>query len=174
MDIVNAHHRKTRRAKPEFHITLGNHEHRINRAAEADPTLFGKLSMDDLQFKKYGWNVLPFLDPLTIEGVTFQHYFTSGTMGKAISGQNHARSLVMKNFQSCVCGHSHSRDFYEDTRADGTKVMGLVVGHYDDGVSHYTTEMRRWWSGLVMLHEVHNGSFEPAFYSIDYVKRKYL
>jgi hypothetical protein len=52
--------------------------------------------------------------------------------------------------------------------------MGLVVGHYDDGVSHYTTEMRRWWSGLVMMHEVHNGSFEPAFYSIDYVKRKYL
>jgi hypothetical protein len=160
------------RLKGNIHVT-GNCN-RIHRAAQADPTLHGKLSMDDLHFKKYGWNVVPFLDPLVIEGVVFKHYFTSGTMGRPIGGQNHARSLVTKNYQSCVCGHSHSRDFYEDTRADGSKIMGLVVGHFDDGEHHYTTETKRWWSGLVMMHEVKDGAFEPAFYSIDYINRKYL
>lgn len=158
---------------PEFHITLGNHENRIDRAANENPELHGKLSVDDLRFKQAGWNVVPFLKPLSIDGICFQHYFTSGVMGRPIGGINHARSLVIKNYQSSVCGHSHSRDYWEDVRADGQRVFGLVVGCFDEGEHHYTTEQRRWWSGLVMLNEVHDGTAEPAFWSMDYLKRKF-
>lgn len=171
---VNKGYRKSRRKKPDFHITLGNHENRIDRAANLNPELYGKLSTADLRFKEAGWIVHPFLAPLTLDGICFQHYFTSGILGKPIGGVNHARTLVLKNYQSSVCGHSHARDYYEDVRADGQRIFGLVVGCYDDGVHHYTTEQRRWWSGLVMLHEAHDGEAEPAFYSIDYVKGKYL
>lgn len=158
---------------PEFHITLGNHEERINRAQVAAPELAGKLNISDLRFEQSGWKVHPFLTPFVAEGICFQHYFTSGTMGKPIGGVNHARTLVLKNYQSSVCGHSHHRDFWEDVRADGQRILGLVVGCYDEGEHHYTTEQRRWWSGLCMLHEAHDGQFEPAFYSTDYVKRKF-
>lgn len=173
MRIVNAGYRKTRRKKPEFHITLGNHENRIDRACNLDPALAGKLSIDDLRFKEAGWNVVPFLKPLLIEGICFQHYFTSGILGKPIGGVNHARTLVLKNYQSSVCGHSHSRDYWEDVRADGQRIAGLVVGCYDEGDHHYTTEQRRWWSGLVMLHEARDGQFEHAWFSTEYVKAKY-
>lgn len=158
---------------PEFHVTLGNHEHRIDRATQYSPELHGKLSTNDFDFKKWGFTVHPFLKPLKKQGILFQHYFTSGVMGKPIGGVNHARTLVLKNYQSSVCGHSHARDYYEDVRGDGQRVFGLVVGCFDEGDHHYTTEQRRWWSGLVVLNEAWDGSAEPAFWSMDYLKRKY-
>lgn len=179
MGPVEAAVAKLRTAKrktwnPTFDITLGNHENRINRAANESPELFGKLRMEDIEFARYGWKVHDFLKPLSMEGILFQHYFTSGILGKPIGGVNHARTLVLKNYQSSVCGHSHARDFWEDVRGDGQRIFGLVVGCYDEGEHHYTTEQRRWWSGLVMLHEAHDGSAEHAFFSTDYVKDKYL
>lgn len=172
--IMRPIRRLHRERRPKFHITLGNHEDRITRACKEQPELAGKLSIADLGYDEAGWEVHPFLKPLVIENICFQHYFTSGIMGKPVGGINHARTLVSKNYQSSVCGHSHARDYWEDVRADGQRVFGLVVGCFDEGIHHYTTEQRRWWSGLVMLHEVHDGQCEPAFYSTDYVKRKFL
>lgn len=174
MSRVKRGYRTSRRKRPDFHITLGNHEQRIERAQVASPELAGKLSYDDFRFKEAGWTVHDYLKPLVLEDIVFQHFFTSGVLGKPIGGVNHARTLVLKNYQSSVCGHSHARDFWEDVRADGKKVQGLVVGCFDEGVHHYTTEQRRWWAGLVILHECHDGEFEPAFYSMDYVLQKFL
>ena len=163
-----------KKSMPEFHITLGNHENRINRAVNLQPELYRKLSMDDLGFQTAGWKVHDYLTPVTLQGICFQHAFTGGLLGKPLGGANHARTLIIKNYQSSVCGHSHARDYYEDVKADGQRVFGLVVGCYTEGRFDYTTEQRRWWSGLCMLHEAHNGTAEPAFYSINYVRAKYL
>ena len=166
---------KKRKWKPQFHITLGNHEARIDRAASTTPSLYGHLSISDLGYEDAGWNVVPFLSPLVIEEIAFQHYFTSGVMGRPVGGVNHARSLVAKNYMSSVCGHSHLRDFYEDVDAIGRKRFGLVAGCYDEGPHHYAHgAQHRWWSGLVMLHAAKNGTAEPAFYSTAYVKDRYL
>lgn len=174
MEPVRAAGRKHRKGLPEFYITLGNHEARIDRAANTNPELFGKLSMKDLGFEKQGWTVVPFLQPLNLQGICFQHYLPSGAMGKPCSGVNHARTLVMKGLQSMVVGHSHSRDFWETTRADGQKMFGLVVGCYDEGDHHYAHgTQHNWWSGLVMLNEAQEGHAEPAFYSMEYVRRRY-
>lgn len=159
---------------PELHFCVGNHEERILRACSINPELEGKLSLDDLKFAEYGWKVHDFLQPAVIEGILFQHYLPSGPMGKPTSGVNHARSLVLKAMMSTVVGHSHQRDFYEMTRADKRKMFGLVVGCYDEGGHGYAAATQHnWWSGLVMLHESKQGTAEPAFYSLDYVLRKY-
>lgn len=173
--VRKAFGKNMKRDAPEFHITIGNHENRITRAANTAPHLHGKLSLDDLSFQRHAWRVHPFLSPLVLEGTCFQHYATSGPMARPISGVNHARSLVMKGLMSQVVGHSHQRDFYETTRADGKKLFGLVVGCYDEGHHDYAIgAQQNWWSGLVMLHECHEGSAEPAFYSLNYVKANYL
>lgn len=151
----------------------GNHEERINRAASADPSMYGHLSMGDLRESRYGWDVFPFLKPAVVEGIVFQHYFTSGVMGRPIGGENHAASLVKKGHVSCVAGHSHMRDFWETTTPKGDRIFGLVVGCYVDAPEHYTTEQDRWWSGIVILEEVSDGYAEPHFYSIDYIKDNY-
>lgn len=174
MTRVNSGYRRSRKRKPDFHITLGNHEQRIERACAASPELAGKLSYADLGFEAHGWEVHPFLKPLVVEGICFQHYLPSGAMGKPTGGVNHARSLILKGMMSMVVGHSHQRDFFEMTRADGQKMFGLVVGCYDEGFHEYAhATQHNWWSGLVMLHEAHDGAAEPAFYSTEYIQRKY-
>lgn len=160
---------------PEFHITYGNHEDRIDRHVEANPELEGFLSKGKLLFKEHGWKEHEFLKPLVKQGIMFQHYLPSGPLGKPTSGVNHARSLIMKAMMSCVVGHSHQRDMYEMTRADHTKMIGLVVGCFDQGKHHYARGTQHaWWSGLVMLNEAYRGACEPAFYSMEYLMRKFL
>lgn len=174
MTTVRTAYRRSKRKLPEFHILYGNHENRINRVAKQLPEFFGHITTDDLKFREYGWAEHQFLIPLVIEDVLFQHYLPSGAMGRPIGGVNHARTLVVKAMQSTVVGHSHERGFWETTRADGRKLFGLIVGCYDEGEHEYASgTQQNWWSGLVMLHEVQNGSAEPAFFSMDYLKRKY-
>lgn len=175
MRPVRDAYRRSKKKLPEFYITLGNHENRCDRAANAQPELYGKLSSNDLGFKEQGWKVVPFLQPIVLEGICFQHYLPSGPMGRPTAGVNHARTLIMKAMMSTVVGHSHLRDFYETTRADGTKMFGLVVGCYDEGEHEYAKATQsQWWSGLCMIHEAHDGTGEPAFYSMSYIKGKYL
>jgi len=161
----------------QFEPTLikctGNHEQRIIRAANEDPRLHGHLQMSDLEEESFGWDVYPFLTPVEIEGIAFQHYITSGVMGRPIGGENHAATLVKKGYRSVVVGHSHMRDFWETTDILGNKLFGLVCGVYVDQDHGYTTEQRRWWSGLVYLHDVCNGKAEPEFLAIDYLKREF-
>lgn len=166
---------RKKRYEPEFYVTIGNHENRINKAAAESPHLYGHLSINDIQFKEHGWTVVPFLDPLNIENICFQHYFASGVLGRPIGGDNHARTLISKNHVSSVCGHSHLRDYSETINAFGNRVFGIVLGCYDDlSVGYeYTTEQDRFWSGLVMLHEVHDGQGEPSWFSYNYVMDNY-
>lgn len=69
----NAQKRRNKEAqyKPELHMTLGNHEERILRAANDNAQLDGVLSIDDLKYKEYGWTVHPFLDIVNLDSVNY-------------------------------------------------------------------------------------------------------
>ena len=170
----NTHTRwKKKTYRPTFIKCSGNHEHRITRAANENPALFGHLSLDDLKEKEHGWDVSPFLKAVNIDGIAYNHYFTSGIMGRPIGGINHAATLVKKGYMSCVAGHSHMRDFWEDTDAIGKKLFGLVVGCYFEHDEEYTTENDRFWRGLVILNSVQEGHAEPEFLDLERIKREY-
>src|SRR5690606_17923875 len=64
---------KRRLYNPQRLALLGNHEHRISKAAELTPELFGTISCSDIQFTEYGWEVAPFLSPRIIDGVAYCH-----------------------------------------------------------------------------------------------------
>ena len=67
--------------KPRMVLTLGNHENRIDRAVNNNPTLEGLISTKDLEYEK-DWEVFPFLHPVFIGGVGFNHYWPVGAMGR--------------------------------------------------------------------------------------------
>ena len=69
---------KARGYNPKLHMTLGNHEDRITRAINASPELEDAIGMFDLEYEAHGWKVTPFKKCVTIKGITFSHYFTSG------------------------------------------------------------------------------------------------
>src|SRR5437867_2959329 len=70
---------------PKMVLTLGNHEERIERYAAEDPRLQGTVSYDDLAYERWGWKVIPFLKPIKLDGISYAHYFISGTYGKPVS-----------------------------------------------------------------------------------------
>jgi len=158
-------------------ILEGNHEYWITRLLEANPYLVGKVSLDDVAFKYYGWKVIPFMQPYTTSGFTFKHYFTTGLMGRPISGEAPAVTMLRKNHMSCVAGHSHEFHAHEGVNGAGQKMLNMVVGCYIDpkymDKIHFTHETPRWWSGLVMLYEAEKGYASYAKYDYDYLRRNY-
>lgn len=153
---------KKKKYTPDMYMLIGNHEERIIRAANQDPKMHGHITLDDLHFEEHGFKVIPFLQPLVLDNIVFKHYFPSGVLMRATGGDNHAASLVKKNLCSCVCGHSHMRDYWETVDAKGQQMFGLVAGCFYDHTDHYTTEGRKFWQGLTLLRKTGN-VWNPLF-----------
>jgi hypothetical protein len=151
---------------------IGNHEQRILKAVNENPKFVNVLSLNDLRLQERGWEVYPLTEPAEVFGIAFAHYFTSGIMGRAISGINHARNLVAKTYTSSVVGHSHDRSYWEDTDVFGKKVFGLVAGCYFDHPLQYTKEYDRNWPGLILLR-VEDNQVDPEFISLKRMKEMY-
>lgn len=99
------------------------------------------------------------------------HYFTSGLMGRPVVS---ARHLVQKKHQSCVMGHVQNWEMHREVRADGTPLLGLFVGScYEHNEDYLGPQGNNYDRGIWMLHEVENGSFQPAYISLKYLKEKY-
>lgn len=151
-------------------LTLGNHEDRITRAIESEPHLKGKLSLEDLPFEK--WKVVPFLKPITIDGICYAHYFVSGSMGRPVTT---ARAMVKKMHMSCTMGHTQLCDVYMgDTRADGRQITGLFTGvAYTHDEPYLTPQGNYYRRQIVVKHEVRDGEYDLLFVSLEYLKRRY-
>ena len=94
---------KRKQWNPRLVLTMGNHEMRIERAIENDRKLEGLISLEDLKYREFGWEVVPFLETVTIDGICYSHYFTSGVMGRPVSS---ARALVARKHMSCTLSNS--------------------------------------------------------------------
>lgn len=163
-------HRK--RWNPRMVLTLGNHCHRINVAISKDRKLEGLISIDDLGYEEFGWEVYPFLEVVKIDGVCYSHYFTSGVMGRPVSSP---RALVTKKHMSCVMGHVQESGIdMSQFRGDGTPLIGIFAGiytPYDEGYLNSQTNVqhRQIWH----LREVQDGFSYPLAVSLNYLERKY-
>lgn len=157
--------------KPRLVMTLGNHEDRIDRTIKATPKLDGLMGLPDLEYERWGWEVIPFLKPIIIENIAFCHYFCSGQMGRPISS---ARAMLNKLHMSCVAGHQQGRDMAIGKRADGSSITAIINGssyEHDEGYLNHQTNNH--WRGIYVLNDVRNGSFEEMAVSMAYLARKY-
>ncbi len=167
---VRLENNKKKRWNPRMVLTLGNHEHRIDRAIENDRKLEGLISIDDLNYEEH-WEVFPFLQPVVIEGICFSHYLCSGIMGRPITT---ARMLLTKKHMSCIVGHQQGRDVAYSHRADGRAITAIIAGscyqHNESYLNHQTNEH---WRGILLLNEIVDGTFDECFVSLNYLKAKY-
>lgn len=162
---------KERGWNPEFHLTLGNHENRINRVTENDTKLDGTIGVEDLGYEQFGFTVHQFLEPVFIDGIAYAHYFTSGVMGRPVGN---ARLLIQKKFQSCVQGHHQHWDIHRTVRADGRSITGLFVGScYEHDEDYLGPQGNNYDRGFWMLYEVEEGSYQPHYISLDYLRKRY-
>lgn len=171
----------TELALAEFHANLGidvpldvvegNHDARPDNLARNAPWLEGVFDVWK-PHRERGWTVTPYLKPLRLEGVLFQHYLTGRGSNRAISGIYHAKRLLerVKYQESVVVFHSHRLQWWYERHA-ARKVHGIVAGCYLEHVEEYAgMDNDEWWSGALVLRNVHDGDFDLECWSIDRIR----
>ena len=170
-DINRRKNKHRVRWNPRLIFCMGNHEDRINRAIETDRKLEGLISSDDLFFKQWGFEVYPFLEVATVDGVAYSHYFVSGIMGRPVTT---ARALLQKKYMSCIAGHQQGYDIATAYRGDGTRITAIIAGSfYEHDEGYLNPQTNKHYRGLVMLNEVNNGEFDEMKVSMAYLRKKY-
>lgn len=161
---------------PRMVLTLGNHENRINRAINYEPILDGTISVDDLKYESFGWEVYPFLGVVEIDGILYSHFFPRSANGRVMqskSGAPNAKLQVGREAKSCTAGHMQGLDFH--VMQTGQKILyGMIAGScYLHDEEYLTPQGEEYWRGIIMKNDVRNGEYDPMFVSLDYLKRRY-
>lgn len=170
--------RKAKRKKPHAVFIEGNHEFRLKRAINVQPELEGTVSFSDFDLKRNYNDIVEYQGNtpgvINIDGVNYAHYFVSGVMGRPISGEHVAYSLLTKQFESCTCGHIHTTDFSVRTLPSGKKIMGLSAGSYLDYNAPWAGEINKlWWNGVVIKYNVEGGQYDPRWVSMEQLREVY-
>jgi hypothetical protein len=153
---------------PRMIFTTGNHEHRITRFADTFPEMSGKVDLSDMGIADYGWEVLPFLKPIEVDGVLYAHYFTSGSMGRPVSS---AAALLRETQQSATMGHTQ---FYDVAVHKKTLNRALFSGCcYTHEEDYLTPQGHNHKRHIVMKHEVENGRYDLMEVSIRFLGKSY-
>ncbi len=172
MRMYNAQQLKNKKRpyRPRMVMCLGNHEQRIDRLATEHAELDGLMSYDDLPYQN--WEIYDFLDPVEIDGVTYVHYLANPFSGKPYVGN--ALNQLTKVGKSFIVGHKQTLDIATRFVLDGSQQWGIVAGaaypHHEDYKGH---QGNYHWRGILYLHRVQNGSFDPTIISLDYLKERY-
>lgn len=158
---------------PRRVLTLGNHEDRINRHVDANPELHGFLSVESLKYKEFGWEVIPFLTPIIIDGIAYCHYFPNNMTGKPLGGS----AMNMLKTIGCSFTQGHKQTLDVTTRflpSNGQQQWGIVAGAaYTHDEDYKGVQGNRHWRGIILKHNVNNGSYDPLFISLDWLEKKY-
>jgi len=173
---INEHNERQRKnGKKQYHprmvMTLGNHEARIEKAVNNDPKLEGVLSLDDLQYEKFGWEVFPFLEVVIIDGVAYSHYFVTGTAGRPASTAN---AQLNKTHQSSISGHQQGLQIAMGKKADGSRITSIIAGScYEHDEDYMGAQGNKHWRGCLMLHSVDNGEFDLVSVPLKHLNERY-
>lgn len=159
--------------KPEMHLTLGNHENRINVAAEIDAKMDGWISVDDLGYESFGWTVHDFLTAVEIDGISYSHYFYNTESGRPYGGKSSDTRLKNVGF-SFVQGHQQIYLPGVRTLNNGTRHRCLVCGScYLHDEDYRGPQANGEWRGVFILNEVQRGDYVLNEVSLDFLCRKY-
>jgi len=134
--------------RPNLILTLGNHEHRLNRYLGEHPELEGIIDLPK-HVKRAGWQLVPFLQPVMIDGVMYIHYLPNPMSGRPIGGT--VENKLNKIPHSFVHGHQQHLQFGRRQTMTGTHHFGVVAGSFYQHDEPYRGANNTEWRGFVHL-----------------------
>lgn len=150
---------RRKRKLPRRLITLGNHEHRINRWVGENPTFEHDISIKDLGFEDTGFEVFPYGQYVSIAGFNFVHCIM-GKTGRpaALNGMSNG---YRKQGVSVVHGHTHTKEHFHEYHR-GRRIHGIDLGcliHKDMGAGESWSNPTEYtyWRGLWVFDNAANG-----------------
>jgi hypothetical protein len=158
---------------PRLVFTIGNHEQRIERHVNGNPELRKTLGYHSFNLERHGWEVHDFLHPVTIDGLTYQHYIPNPNTGRPWGGM--AEPRLSKIGYSFVSGHEQGKKSGERYLQNGRTQRALIVGSYYMHDEDYKGPQGNYhWRGVVMLHNVGRGDYDLMETRMDYLQKKYF
>lgn len=161
--------------RPRLVFCEGNHEARATRYMEENPQI-DTIPLPNEVFADLGWEVYPFLKPVTINGVTFVHYSQLNAQGKVMGsgrGQPSAKAQAQREHRSIICGHQQGYDS-AILEAPNGRIRSFIVGSfYMHSENYLGPQGNSHWHGCLLLNDTHNGDFDLCEVSLRYLRRKY-
>lgn len=161
--------------KMEKHFIEGNHEDRLTRYLDIDPTFEGRVGIyQDLDLKSRGFSWTPYKQVRTVNGISFTHIPCSGN-GKAIGNPNVASKALKLFHNSVVFGHTHTLDHAAEHRHGSPHLnQALSVGCFFEHVDAYAVGSKTdYWRGLVLLDSYKPNRFDVDTYALGRLERLY-
>lgn len=167
---------KKMRPRPRQIFLIGNHEERIERAINSDRKLEGTIGYQDFQLEKEGWEVYPFLQTVLVDGISYAHFFPRAASGSVVQtkrGAPNAKAQLQREGGSCTAGHQQGLDV-SCLPLRGRLQWGLIAGScYQHEEDYLSPQGNAHWRGVIVKHQVKDGSYDPMFVSLDYLKARY-
>lgn len=146
----------------------GNHEDRLPRYLEVDPTFYGWAGIPkDLRLAQRGIHFVPYKDVFYINGVGFTHIPISG-IGKGIGNPGVAQKALKLFHHSIVFGHTHTLDHAAEHRHGAPHLnQALSVGCFFEHVDEYAKGSKTdYWRGICVLSVYSENRFDVNTYSL--------
>lgn len=162
---------------PRLVFCMGNHEQRIERYANNNPELVGKVGYHDLGLAEFGWEVHPFLGVVEIDGILYSHFFPRNSKGKITQTKNGAPSATLqlqRERQSCTGFHTQGLDYAIHPGANRVQYGIMAGSFYSHEEDYLSPQGTKYWRGCIMKHEVENGQYDIMLLSLRYLVDNWL
>ena len=148
MEEFNYHLKKFEVKK---YITMGNHERRMFRKEDFNPSFYGMCQKEYYGIcKKYDWEVIPYGKYLMLGGVGFIHA-PINPMGKEYGGEASERMVANKSKIDIVFGHSHRAQDnrvskISDIKNDFTRIVNVGCSLPHNHIEGYAKHSLTGWT----------------------------
>ena len=164
---------KKRIYRPRMVFTMGNHENRLNRYIDKNPALIGIMPDIKEMVESHGFEFYPFLEPVTIGGVSFAHYFYNPMSGRPYGGQ--CANKLNHIATSFVMGHQQGFQYAEKIIPTGGRIQGLVIGSsYIEEENYIGPQANHHWRGVAVLDDTENGTYNMNIMSTQRLMERHL
>lgn len=176
---VRAAAKRSRKGKkkpysPQWIYLEGNHEDRLTRYFERDPTFEGFVSLPAaLKLTERGITFVPYREYWWCNDIGFTHIPFG--KGREIGGLDITRKAQQVVVKSTVFAHTHEWHVSNLHRMGQTHLQQVLnVGcFFEDHEEYVKGRMTNYWKGVQMLHTYKPGRFDATTYSLGRLRREY-
>ena len=165
---------KEKQYKPNLIFIEGNHEDRLTRYLDYDPTFEGAIGVrKDLKLDERGFEWVDYRDYKYINDIGFTH-IPHNTVAP-IAGKYHIHRATDCTVKSVVYGHTHKLET-ANKHVEGMEHLQQVmsVGCFFQEHEEYVKGRRTdYWKGVVLLRSYKPNRFDFETYSLGRMRRTY-
>lgn len=165
---------KSKVYNPVIYFLEGNHEDRLTRYLDSDPTFEGFVGVEkDLGLEQRGIKWIDYRDYVYIGGIGFTHI----PFGKAkeISGIDITRKAQMVMVDSCVFGHTHEQHM-SNVHKQGMEHLQQTYNcgcFFEEHEDYVKGRMTNYWKGVTLLHNWQESRFDVESYALSRLEDMY-